>query len=81
MKEEKNSMAGVELSEEELAEVGGGKKLDLSKKLTVGQSVEPCKKVIIGDGKRGSCKRCGIYSFIDDEGYCYTCVEKRSRGE
>ena len=42
MKEEKNSMAGVELTEEELAEVGGGKKLDLSKKLTVGQSVEPC---------------------------------------
>ncbi len=39
------------------------------------------KMVIIGDGKRGSCKRCGAYTFINDEGCCDKCQEKRDRGE
>ena len=75
MKEEKNIMNAAELNEEELARVdGGSKKLDPGKKLNLGSSVTPSKMVIIGDGKRGSCKRC-------DEGYCDKCQEKRDRGE
>ena len=79
---EKNCKAPeTELTEEELSQVGGGKGLNLSKKLPLGNSVAPSKVVIIGDGKRGSCKRCGAYTFIDDEGYCDKCRDKRSRGE
>ena len=82
MKEEKNIMNAVELTEEELAKVdGGSKKLDPSKKLNLGSSVTPSKMVIIGDGKRGSCKRCGAYTFINDAGYCEKCQAKRDRGE
>lgn len=81
MKEEKNIMNAAELTEEELAKVDGGKRLNLGKNLTLGQSVSPSKMVIIGDGKRGSCKRCGAYTFINDEGYCDKCQEKRDRGE
>ena len=68
MKEEKNIMNAAELNEEELEKVGGGsKKLDPGKKLNL--------------GKRGSCKRCGAYTFINDEGYCDKCQAKRDRGE
>ena len=82
MKEEKNIMNAAELNEEELEKVdGGSKKLDPGKKLNLGSSVTPSKMVIIGDGKRGSCNRCGAYTFINDEGYCDKCQAKRDRGE
>ncbi len=29
-------------------------------------------KVIVGDGKHGTCKWCGAYSIMYD-GYCYAC--------
>lgn len=70
----------TELTEEELSKVGGGKGLNLSKKLPLG-SVTPSKMVSTGDGKRGSCNRCGAYTFINDAGYCDKCQEKRDRGE
>ena len=80
MKEEKNIMNAAELNEEELEKVGGGsKKLNPGKKLTLGQSVTPSKLVIIGDGKRGSCKRCGAYTLSMTRGTA-TSVRRRETG-
>lgn len=38
------------------------------------------KLVVIGDGKMGTCKRCGTYAYIID-GYCSKCAEKIRNGQ
>ena len=37
-------------------------------------------RVVIGDGKQGTCKRCGTYDYIID-GYCSKCAEKIRNGQ
>lgn len=72
----------VALNEEELAKVGGGVNLSPSKRLTFDRNAPCSRKSVIGDEtNEGSCKRCGVYTFLDEDGYCHTCREKRSRGE
>ena len=72
----------VALNEEELAKVGGGVNLSPSKKLTFGKHAPRSRKTVNADEtNEGSCKRCGVYTFLDEDGYCHTCREKRSRGE
>mgnify|MGYP006991823833 CR=1 FL=1 len=37
-------------------------------------------RVVVGDGKMGTCKRCGTYAYIID-GYCSKCAEKIRNGQ
>lgn len=44
------------------------------------EKVSGGKRVVIGDGKMGTCKRCGTYAYIID-GYCSKCAEKIRNGQ
>lgn len=39
------------------------------------EQVNGGKRVVVGDGKMGTCERCGTYAYIID-GYCEKCRNK-----